>query len=68
MLRRDQTRLQHALAAGVLTFPDPPNLPLFRPNKDDQVVGRGIIGVEQIGHDPQQAEAASEDDELVLIA
>ena len=49
-------------------FANPYILAFVCADKDDEVVARGIVGVEEVRDYAQQAEAARQEDELILFA
>ena len=49
-------------------FANPYILAFVCADKDDEVVARGIVGVEEVRDYAQQAEAAREEDQLILFA
>jgi hypothetical protein len=46
---------------------DPGDFPVVGAHDDDQVVPCGIVRVEEVSDEPDEAQAAGQDDELILL-
>lgn len=47
---------------------DPDILAVVSANEKDEVVARGVVGVEEVGDYAEETEAAGEEDELIFFA
>lgn len=48
-------------------LPKPAIFTVFRSNEQDQIVTSSVVGVEEIGDDAQQTEAAREDEKRIFV-
>lgn len=49
-------------------LPKPSILSFIRADEEDEIVARRIVGVEEVGHEAEEAETAGEDEEAIFGA